>query len=259
MTTTTLYGIVNNMLLIRRYTIHYFLDFLLYGAKCIREISLDDIAIINAKILPINEYNAVDLPSDYQDYIKVGLQVGQNVIPLVETHSLNRIVNRDDNFVAKPYIDLDKPQIVVNNGYGYFNGMNWIGVTWNNYGEFVGRVYGMGAGLQTDVFMVVKERNQIQLTDYLHGTKNIVLEYMSDGTQIDAITKIDTYAAATIEAYIIWQMKANTRTYSMGEIQLAEEEYLKQRRILRARVSPLNVDVFRRLIQKNTKLSPKNQ
>ncbi len=259
MTNTTLYSIVNNVLLKRRYPIHFWLDFALYGATCIRELSLDHICIINSKIIPINDYNAIDLPADYQDYITVGRQSGQNVIPLVETHSLNRIVNRTADFIPQPYIDLDKPQTVANNGYGYFNGMNWIGVTWNNYGEFVGRIYGLGAGLQDDVFMVVKERNQIQLSDYLQGSCNIVMDYMSDGTKVDAITKIDSYAIATIEAYIIWQMKETTRYYTKIEKQDSENEYLKQIKILIARVSPLNVDVFRRLIQKNTKLSPKNQ
>jgi len=257
MTLTNLNSIVNNVLNRRKYSIHFFLEFLIYASDCLRELSMDDLKVVQAKKLSVNEYNAVDLPNDYLDYVKVGVEVGQNVRPLVETSGLNRMVNRDADFNPIPYYN---PQKGNTNPiqYGYLNPINWWGVNFNEYGEFTGRQFGAGAGVQTDVFTVVKERNQIQLTDHLTGLETIVLEYISNGQSADAATQIDSYAIATIEAYILWQMKESTRTYSEGERERAKQEYITQRQILRARMSDLTMEKIKRIIAENTYLAPKH-
>lgn len=245
------------MLIKRRYPLVYYIDFMVHAASCLRELSLDDMQCIQAKLLPVNPLNnTVDLPEDYQDYIKAGIQEGQYVRPLVETSGLNRITNRGANFIPTTYSEDNNVNAIGIFAYGNYN-INWFGTNWNEYGEFIGRNFGAGAGIQDDVFIVVKERNQIQLTDHLAGLDYLVLEYISDGTSADAATHVDSYAIATIQDYIIWQMKETSRTYSTGERQIAEQQYINSRKILRARMSDLTKDKLIRIFQKNTLGSPK--
>ena len=84
------------------------------------------------------------------------------------------------------------------------------------------------------------------------------LQYISNGQNSDAATTIDGYAQKTIEAYIMWQFKENNRTYTMGERQVAEAYFNQQHKILRARLSNLNPQVLKRLIQKNSFAANKN-
>lgn len=258
MTTISLDQVVRNFIMKRKYTIHWWIDFMVYAKDCLRILSEDDLKVINtAKLTVDQDTNAVDLPNDYLDYVQVGVQYGQNIKPLVETDKINPLIARDSNFTPTTY-----GNIASNNSnqifYGTIYPFYYNTVRWNDYGEPTGRMYGLGAGTQDDVFSVFPERNQIQLTEKISLT-HIVLQYISDGMNSDAATQINPYAFETISAYIMWQMKENTRTYSTGEAQLAKQEYIDERKILRARMSDLNSETFTRLLQRATYGSPKSK
>ena len=102
-----------------------------------------------------------------------------------------------------------------------------------------------------------KERNQIQIDQKLY-VENVVLQYISDGQSADAATLVDPYAIKTIQAYIDSQLKAHNRNYNMGEKQLSQNEYIRERKILRARKADWSVEKIKRIVQKNTMAAPKS-
>ena len=53
-------------------------------------------------------------------------------------------------------------------------------------------------------------------------------------------------------------MKESTRTYSEGEKERAKQEYIEQRRVLRARMSDLTMERIKRIVAENTYLAPKH-
>lgn len=249
---TSLDAIVRNVILRKRLSLHWYIDFMVHAVNCLRELSMDDLKCVNTKLLTVDAYNAIDLPNDYLDYTRVGIKAGQNIKPLVETDKINSLVNRNPaDLSPTTYGNANADNSTAALYYGYSYPFFWHTVTWNQYGESVGRMFGFGAGIQDDVFKVVKERNQIQLTENL-SVSEIVLEYISDGTSADAATAVTPYAYATIAAYIDWQIKENSRSYGMGDRQLAKSEYVSQRQILRARLSDLTPEVLERIIQKNS-------
>lgn len=256
MTTVTLDAIVRNFIVKRQYTIHWYVPFIVYAKDCLRQLTEDDLLLINTKLLPVNDYNAVDLPADFLDYTMVGVKVGQNVKPLVETNKINPMINRNDDLEPIRYDESpvgDNEQIF----YGQLSPFYWSTVFWNQWGEPTGRLFGLGAGATCDTFSVFPERNQIQLTESL-SVDNIVLEYISDGMNADAATRISPYAYDTIDAYIKWQMMCNTRTYSLGEQEYAKQEYIDQRKILRARLNPMTIEMWKRVFQRGTYAAPKS-
>ena len=259
MVSTSLDKIVRTLLMKKGYPLHYYCQFLVYGREALRELSMDDLKVYNTKLLPINDYNAIDLPNDYLDYVTVGVMVGQAVKPLVENRKLNVLNNHDtdlniikwgDNLVADN-------QSQVQLYYGAFPYSSWYTVRWNSYGEAIGRRFGSG-GTYVDTFVVVKERNQIQLNEKIDGLDYIYLQYVSDGSDSGAATIIDPYAEMTIQSYVNWMHKENNRTYSSNDRMLAKQEYVNQRGILRARKSDLTLEVLKRIIQKNSIAANKN-
>jgi len=257
MISTTLDAIVRDAIMRKGYTIHWYIPFMVSAKNCLRELSLDDLKVINTKKLPVGNYNEVDLPNDYLDYAHVNVAAGQNIRPLVETSRINSLINYNNSFEPVLYSQNQVSETSPQPFYGYLYPFYFNTVTYNEFGESIGRFYGFGAGVQDDTFKIVPERNQIQLTEHL-SADFIILEYISDGMNSDSATRIPTYASETISAYINWQLKENSRSYGLGDRQLAEQEYIKQRKILRARMSGLTLEVLKRISQKSSYASPKS-
>lgn len=252
---TDIDSIVRSAILDRGYTLHWYLQFLLYAKDCFRELSLDDLKAVNSVILPVNQFtNTATLPDGYVDYVRVGVKYGQKVKPLAYSNKISRITNRDATFNPVKYnSNATDPQL----SYGGIGAIAWGYTTmFNAYGESTGRAFGYGAGTETDTFNIFPERNEIQLNEDLYCTE-IVLDYSSDGMDIDAASRVDVYAIQTIKSYIFCKLKDHNRNYSDSERLVAEKKFDKQRKILRARKSDLTIDVVRRIAQRNYKQTSK--
>lgn len=254
MTVISLNSIVNNILLKRRYSIHWYLDFLIPAKDALREISMDEnINTLRYQILPLDSNNIATLPNDYVDYAKVSARAGQYLQPLVEDNSLNTLPNFDSTFVEQPYSNGVLPESSDTSEYipgGYLSPYWWM-VNTNNYGENTGRQFG-GIGAMADTFKIDKRRNIIKVNEALALTE-IVLEYVGNGIDADSATHIDSYAQMAIESFAMWQFKANNRTYSESEVRNAEATYINERLKLRARLSDLTIEKLKRIVQGNTR------
>jgi hypothetical protein len=259
MVTVTLDKIIRNILLKRKYPIHYYLEFLLYTSEALRELSMDvNIGIINTKNLPVNAYNAVDLPNDFLDLISVNMTAGQKLRPLVADNSITPLNAFDSSFNITTYQNTAIQQsnaLIYNNVF--LTTALWNTTSFNQYGEPTGRFFGIGAGSPSETYRLIKERNQIQLNENLVAT-NIVLCYISNGLTADTASQISPYAERTIDSYAMWQFKENNRTYGAGEAEQARQIYISDRKVLTARVSDITIDGIRRIIQKNSKGSIKD-
>lgn len=258
MTTVSLDSIVRNMIMKRKYTIHWWVEFMVYAIDCLRTLSEDDLKVISTQIISIDQSTmAGELPDDYQDYVLVAVKAGQNLKPLVETNKISPIVNRTSDFTPTLYANSQSTsgnQIYYGTLYPFF----WNTVAWNSYGEPTGRFFGLGAGSQDDVFSIFPERNQIQLTENLLGCTEVIMQYIGSGMNADAATQITPYAFETIDAFIMYQMKENSRNYSDAEAERARQLYIAERQILRARMSDLTTERLKRAMQKATYSSPKS-
>jgi hypothetical protein len=245
--------IVKNILLKRRYSLHWYLDFLVPAKDCLREISFDlPINTLRYKVLTLNDNNAIEIPNDYQDWARVSVRIGQYLKPLVETNGLDLVPNYDSNFDIQPYntgiaTETDPSQTVYYSGYA---SPLWWTVNWNTFGENIGRQFG-GVGSYPDTFTVNKARNEIKINED-YGFNEIVLEYIGSGVDADSATHIDPYCQNCIEAYCLWQFYLNNRTYSTSDEVVMEQRYIKERQILTARLSDITLDKLKRVVQRNS-------
>lgn len=254
MTVTSLDAIVNNLLLQRRYSLHWYLEFLLYCKQCLEELSLDgEIDTFRYVVLPINDNHAIEIPNDYVDWVRVSSFVDGFVHPLVPDDSLNLVPNYNTNFDIQPYSsgiaslgsDAGQPEYYPSGTAALYFWAN----NWNMFGENLGRQF--GGSVQYDTFRVNKLRNEIKINE-LFNCSYILLEYEGNGSSADNATNIDVRAASTIREYAMWKFKENNRTYSNQDAMLSYQQYTNERAKLRARTSDLTIDLLRRIVQKNS-------
>lgn len=235
-------NIVRETLAVRQYPMHWYLNFMVNSIRCVRELNMDVMQNIKSVRLPVNSYNAVQIPSDYVDYVRLGVEKGQFVQPFQPKSSYNRLNNFDDSGNKIPYGEAT----VYNNSLPYDRELFWYSNAFNDKGEFRGRVFNNTPAYRNS-FEVFRERNEIQL-DSAVSVDEVVLDYISDGLECGADTCVHPYALSTIQAYIIWQMKEHSRSYNRQESELAKAEYHNQFRVLRGRMNPIDInDIIRSL------------
>ena len=244
MTLYTLDNVVRGALAEKGYSMHWYLQYLTYGVDALRELNFDVLQNVKSVRLPINSYKAATLPNDFVDYVRVGNELGEYIYPWGEKRdSYNRLNKFDSQGNKVPYGDIEAQNGILPN--------NWEGFWYTNYindkGEHLGRIFNNRPGFR-ESFVILRERNEIQL-DISSVGKEIVMDYISDGTSLDASNSIHPYALATIKAYIFWKHKEHNRHYNLSERQVAKDEYYNQLRILRARMNTIDVLDIRRSLQ----------
>ena len=252
MVVTSLNQIVCNILLNRRYSRHWYLDFLIPLKDGLREICFDeDMNTLRYQIITLNSINIGELPNDYVDYARVFVRVNQYLHPLVEDNSLDTIPNYDSEFTEQPYSSGVATDTASNISlYSGYAAPYWYMTNWNNLGENLGRQFG-GLGTTADTFKIDEARNIIKINEYLSVTE-IVLVYIGNGLDSDSATHINAYAQSALEAFCMWKFKENNRTYSAGEAEAAHQQYITERMILRGRLSDLTLDKMKRIAQGNS-------
>lgn len=232
MTYTSLDEIIKGFLLQKGYSIHFYIDCLIYAKRCFEELHFDCLGNVNAEKITIDDDGRAELPDDYLDMIKIGIPDGQFIRPMT----------RRTGYSALP------PEQVSTPGQ-YFNGLFWIGNYYNDYNEHIGRFYGARSH-GTETFKILPADGEVQF-DLNLGVSEVVIEYISDGTHIDNATKIIPYAKSTFEAYIDWKLKENSRAYSDGQAMLAMRKFEHERGILRGRLNPLTIQDIKAIINRN--------
>jgi hypothetical protein len=179
------------------------------------------------------------------DAIRVGNELGQYVLAWAEKEGFNRLNNFDAQGNKIPYGDIEAANGILPN--------NWEGFWYTNYindkGEHLGRIFNNKPSFRNS-FQILRERNEIQL-DVSYAGQFITMDYITDGISVDASNNVHPYAAASIEAYIIWKMKEHGRQYNISERQIAKDEFYNQLRILRARINAIDTIDIQRSLSRN--------
>lgn len=248
----TLDKLVRGVLASRNYPMHWYLQFLHYGIQAMRELNFDVMQNIKSVRLPVSSYKAVTLPCDFVDYVRIGNELGEYIMKWGEKKSFNRLNDFDANGNKIPYPDADAANGMLPNTWESYYYSLYV----NDKGEHLGRIFNNKPSFPNS-FMVIRERNEIQL-DTSYAGKEIVVDYISDGLTTDASNAIHPYAAAAIEAYIIMKMKEHSRAYNISERQLAQQEWYNQLRILRARMNNIDTNDIQRSLSRSYSPTIKN-
>ncbi len=241
--------IIRSALLTTQKPIHYYMQYLHYGLKAVREIGYDSPYTIKSVKLAVNQNNEISLPRDYVDYVRVGWSNGQYIKKLIEKDSFNRLVNRDSSGNQIPYPDVETDQGLIHDNNDSHS---------NDKGEHVGRHFGHKPSYKNS-FMVIPERGVIMLDPSLHLVKHIVIDYISTNMAFkDVPTAVPAYAAETIERYILWRVAEQSRTTPMNAKIMAKEEWIQAHKRYRSRNYKLSMDDILKSLRSHTNAAVKS-
>ena len=237
--------IIRSTLLTAGRPIHYYMQYLHYGLKAVKEIGFDSPFKTKSTRLAVDANLEITIPSDYVDYIKVGTEQGQFVKELIEKDSYNRLMNFDSDGNQIPYPDVEGDQGLI---YADSNDTHA-----NDKSEHIGRHFGHKPTYKNS-FMVIPERNKIMLDPSLHKCTEIVLDYITTGTatSFTDVTTIPAYAAEPIERYILWRFSEHDRTAPMNQKLMAKEEWIQAHKRYRSRNYQLTMEDVLKSLRSHT-------
>lgn len=249
MRVTTLDTIVKGLLIKKQYPIHFYIQFLFLATRAFEELHFDTLNNIQTVKLTANEFGEVELPCNCMDIVKVGVPSGQYVRNLYQREGINSLPNYDSNDNQVLYGQSDFDLKILDNIFF----RNYLIYPFDNRGL---RFYGLGSNDETQSFKYVPERNKIVL-DQSIGHKEIIAQYITDGTDADNATMVDPRAKATIESYVMWQYKESSRAYNEGEKERAKQLFQSDHARLRARKNPLTKEDIIAIVRGAAKGTPK--
>jgi hypothetical protein len=226
--------------------LHYYLEYLLHAATCLRELSFDTLQIINTARLPVNSYGAVEMPHDFVDDVMVGIPVGGMLQPVAKRDNINplRTFGADGQFENWTSSNSQETNAIFSGTWTWFWNVN-------DFGEPTGRMFGAGSG-SNNGYMVDRKRRQIQVTGNFTSDE-IVLMYISDGQSADNATQIDVRAQAAIDAFVGWKTSQNADIKDSYEA----ATFYNEKRMLRSRLNDLTPDDIKTIIRRNYKATAK--
>jgi hypothetical protein len=245
----TLHDIVRGYLLKKGKSMHYYIEYLAHAVDALRELSFDSLKTVKRVKLPVNSYQAVVLPCDYVDFIKIGFPRGQYVVEMSSRTSLNRLNNIDDTGAKVPYEIINGDD---DSDVGAWTGEDYFWET-NANGELLGKQFNNNGGYSNNSYKVLRERGEIQLDNRFAG-EYVVLEYIGDGLDTNAESEVHPYAQATIEAYIAWKSSKNADNITSPE----GFNFYNNHRILRSRLNDITLLDIVRMKQRGNKAVIKN-
>lgn len=250
----TIDSIVRSALLSQGLSIHYYYQFFHYAHKCFRELLMDTLRTIQTVELTVGDANAIKVPADFIDWVKVGYKRGQFVKELGQRDTIARVPNRDANGNEIAYADVERSvgkYADVWSGYYLF-------VNGNDNGEHLGKIFGHGNGTMQNSFKFVPERGEIRLDVSFQKGDKILVEYIGYGQASNTTTRVTAYAQDTIENYIVWKYKQSLRNATIADKQLAQQDFYNSLRILRGRLSEVSITDIIRSSRKNYRATIKN-
>jgi len=242
---TTIDSIVRSALASNGLTMHYYVNVLHMALRCLREIQLLHSGAIMTAELTVDNNGEVKLPANYIDYVKVGHKRGRYVVPMGQNGSYARrpAIRSNDQVAFDSY--------GISGIYDPYNS-SYI----SQYGEQLGRLYGLGSGTRTDVFKVVPERNALLVGEHIGAGEVIVLEYIGQTQYASAGAFIPAYSEEVVESYITLQL-AKMSGKRLGEVERLQRDYRNAERKMRAANFALTKEDLLNIERDNIKLSIK--
>lgn len=246
--TTSIHSIVHSSLMTMGLPIHWYIDALHFGLKCVQEIGYRDLPQIKSVRLTVEAGNILTLPADYVDWVRLGTDRGQYVAPMGTDRRFNRLAPASGTSYGDIYEDVGGLPY----SWAYLPGY----VT--DYSEYNGRFFAETPNPRNS-FLEVRERGIIQLDVSYTVGESLTLDYIYFNSAA-ATSLVHPYAAPAIEAYIVWKLTEQRRgllQQNRFEQQYRQQEYYRALKQWRAQVVGFSLKDLERAIRQGHFSTPK--
>lgn len=220
--------------------------FLALAISGLKDLSMDLKHSIKEVILPINSNDTVTLPSDFLDYMVIGL----------DNSGVIESIGMNNNMAPRGYDDCGN---ITAAAQGVSDNESFIGLGGANTtkdGQFSGRNYGAGGGGSSNgLYKVYKDFGYISLSGVT--ASNIVLRYLATVNQIDGEFQVDEFIVESLKAWMHWKYVQRSRSYGVAEKQMAEMTYSKEKKKSEKRFNRFNIVEFVNAYQSGYRSSPR--
>ncbi len=205
-----------------RTTLHKFEQLLPLGIRGVRDLNISVGGNLKTVHLTPNSYNAIAAPSDYFSWSKVGVCIGGEIYNLSMNNDLcfPHMTNACGQLQPENYNPYEGEWSGYTAGLLGGTGLGWVYwnyTSFNEFGEFTGRLYGLGQGYnKIGYFRFNPQTNEFVLTPGLQF-QSIVLEYVPTGIN-NAMIIVPDEAIEAVISFICWKAsKGNERMMYKAE------------------------------------------
>jgi len=231
------------------------------GVSFLRENSYDMTGGIIPVELPINDDDTVDLPSNYLNYVKIGL-CGRDGVIYALGHNDNLCLDKNFDICGRPV--KQQPNNDNISGSDLIEGSLSLVVTPEFYashfrnGQMMGRFFGQGGGNNANgYFRIDKASNQLKLNAVNCQAHSVLIEYIADISTSTGDYNVHPFILETLKAWLFWKSIQRDRNHSLGEKQLAEADYWKSYKTSRMRFNSVAISEWKEAIRSGNLGSPK--
>lgn len=235
-----------------RSNIHKLQHYMQLGVRAVRELNIDVTGQLKTVILTPNSYRAIDVPEDYYDYSKIGVDIAGEIHVLGVNNNMMFPYQKNDVGQLQPtsYTSPNMSDAINANSISGLGLWFYNYVLIDQYGENTGRLYGSnGTPDVLGTYRYWAENRQFVFSPMAQN-KQIVLEYISTGIN-NANVLVPDEAIESVISFIRWKgAKGNER-------EQFRVEWENNVRRLRLRQFSFTVDEFIRATRQAYHQAPK--
>jgi len=239
-------------------SLHKYSRYLLFAMEGAKDFYIDSAQDVKTVMLTMDSVKQAHLPSDFVDWVKVGIAIGDRIKVMGVCESLPILTKRDNCGNLQPY----KSDVPINDipvDYLSYGGYYFFNYT-NEWGELLGGLYGIGGGYtDSGYFRVLRNQGNNAILQFNSDVDNtdVYVEYISNGFDPKAETIINSYAEKAIQFYIHWRVAWHKDGASSGSAKESEFQYYNELRKARIRVMGLTTRDVLEISRKYYMQSPK--
>ena len=172
--------VVNNALMdMNDFSMENYKRFIQWAVRGFTDLNLHILDSVKVAYLPLSSAKTAALPSDFIDYMKIGMEINGEVWTFTLNPNMNFPRKVDECGEVQPTNTQNIDDKVVGTrsiipNFGYYFAMHF------RNGQYVGEMYGLGGGYNNAYFRIDEQRNQIVFDSEIPADE-IILEYKSTG------------------------------------------------------------------------------
>ena len=226
---------------------------LVHGISGLREMDLDVSGVPTIVALNIDaNTDTVQLPGDYINYVKIGICGADGSVHALGLNA-SMCLPRSYDACGNPGHSQDSGAVVP----VFYGSMDGYADNYRN-GEFSGRMFGIGGGLNPNgYYRIDRERWTINLSDYPVGTDHIVLEYISSLKKVGENFMVHPFIVQALKDWMWWKSIVYNPNRSLGEKDMARNEYFNSRRLARKRFNAATQDEYLAALRSGNVAAPR--
>jgi hypothetical protein len=195
----------------------------------------------------MNAAKVINLPADFIEWVRVGIPINGKFRVITKHDSILLPRLYDDTGATVGNTDADETEGAENCIFFSDHFRN---------GQFIGGLYGLPGGIDTNYFRVDYENRQMVFSGDATRSE-VVLEYFSTGLKADGSSLIPRQCVAPIRNYILWQMVENDSRVAYAEKERKKREYEEAIAALRSFELTFTKDEYLRMIYSTARQSPR--